>query len=246
MNNLHMFSEHANSTIKWISPDDQERYKSNLSNPTSRQQLDNFNWIDVDIDYQFNSDGFRGENFTQGECLAALGCSFTFGVGVNYKDTWINKIEEKLGIRCWNLGVSGAAGDTCYRIAKAYLSKLNPKVVVYLEPRYNRVELFTGSNKIPNLVNWAYDYANYGGGVYVKEWLAVDQNQQLYAEKNRLSIKMLCQDIGAEVISYKPKDFVELVKNKQMLDLGRDLLHPGRLNHIAFSEVVIDDIKKIL
>jgi hypothetical protein len=241
---LHQWSGYAGKTLKWLSPDSEENYKKHIGDTESKRLLNIFGWADVDINYTFNSEGFRTPEFDVRNNWVAIGCSFTQGTGVNVADRWTTSVEQKIGIDCWNLGIAGASGDTCYRIARHYVPKLKPKFVVYLEPRYNRTELKTAKEDTPLVLNWAYDYKNWGG-TYIKELLLDEINLEIAAEKNREAVRSICLQHNIPLIVYKPDAYVALVEDKTQHDLGRDLLHPGKLNNQAFAQVVAKDIQQI-
>jgi hypothetical protein len=245
MKPLHAWSSHAGQTVNWISPDTKENYQQHMSDPAKRLMLQQFDWVDQTIDYTFNSDGFRTEEFDSRQNFVAIGCSFTQGTGVAEHERWTTILSKMLNLWCWNLGIAGAASDTCYRIARYYLAQLRPRFVVFLEPRANRIELHTDLEQPPHLINWAYDQANWGSGSFVKTMLAHDENLEIRAEKNRAAVAHVCDQLGIPVVMYAPNDYRDLVEDKTQLDLGRDLLHPGRLNNAAFAQIVYQHTKDL-
>ena len=245
MKPIHDWSHVAGQTIHWMSPDTKENYQQHLNDSAKRHILQQFGWVDQHIDYTFNSDGFRTDEFDDRPNFVTIGCSFTQGVAVNRSETWAQLVSDQLGLSVWNLGVAGASADTCYRIIKHYAPILKPKFVVLLEPRYNRTELYHSDHQKPYSINWAYDAESWGNNSYVKTWLSNDYNMQLYAEKNRASIAHVCNKLDIPVVMYAPNDYIDLVADKTQLDLGRDLLHPGRLNNRAFAQVVYNHVKDL-
>jgi len=245
MKPLHDWSHVAGQTINWLSPDSEENYQRNISDPGKRRLLQQFGWVDQHIDYTFNSDGFRTDEFDDRPNFVTIGCSFTQGVAVNRSETWAQLVSDQLGLSVWNLGVAGASADTCYRIIKHYAPILKPKFVVLLEPRHNRTELYHSGQQHPYVINWAYDTASWGNNNYIKTWLSNDTNMQLHAEKNRAAIAYVCNQLDIPVIMYSPNDYVDLITDKIQIDLGRDLLHPGRLNNRAFAQVVYNHVKDL-
>jgi hypothetical protein len=245
MKPLHAWSSYAGQTVHWLVPDSKENYQQHMSDPAKRNMLQQFGWIDQHIDYTFNSDGFRTQEFDIRQNFVAIGCSFTQGVGVAENERWTTLLSQQLGTWCWNLGIAGASSDTCYRIARHYLAQLQPQFVVFLEPRNNRVELHTTADQPPHLINWAYDQATWGSGLFVKTMLAHNENLEIRAEKNRAAIAYVCSQLDIPVIMYEPNDFIDLVEDKTQLDLGRDLRHPGRLNNAAFAQVVYQHTKDL-
>jgi hypothetical protein len=245
MKPLHAWSSHAGQTVNWISPDSKENYQQHMNDAAKRNMLQQFGWIDQHIDYTFNSDGFRTHEFDNRANFVTIGCSFTQGVAVNREDTWPQLVSDQLGLSVYNLGISGASADTCYRIIKYYAPILKPQFVVFLEPRGNRTELHHDPDQPPHLINWAYDSGSWGNSVYTKTWLGNDVNMQLHAEKNRAAVAHVCDQLGIPVVMYAPNDYRDLVEDKTQLDLGRDLLHPGRLNNAAFAQVVYQHTKDL-
>jgi hypothetical protein len=245
MKPLHDWSHIAGQTINWMIPDSKEKYQQHLNDAAKRHMLQLFGWVDQHIDYTFNSDGFRTDEFDDRPNFVTIGCSFTQGVAVNRSETWAQLVSDQLGLSVWNLGVAGASADTCYRIIKYYAPMLRPQFVVLLEPRYNRIELHHNDHQKPHLINWAYDAGSWGNGAYTKTWLGNEANMQLHAEKNRAAIAHVCSQLGIPVVMYAPNDYLDLVTDKTQLDLGRDLLHPGRLNNAAFAKVVYQHTKDL-
>ena len=245
MKPLHDWSHVAGQTIHWLTPDSKENYQHHMNDPAKRSMLEQFGWVDQHIDYTFNSDGFRTDEFAGQPNFVTIGCSFTQGVAVNRSETWAQLVSNQLGLPVYNLGVAGASADTCYRIIKYYAPILRPKFVILLEPRRNRTELHHDPNLTPHLINWAYDAGSWGNSTYVKTWLDCEINMEIHAEKNRAAIQHVCNKLDIPVVMYEPNDYRDLVSDKTQLDLGRDLLHPGRLNNRAFAQVVYDHVKDL-
>ena len=241
---LHQWSEYAGKTIKWLSPDSEENYHKNSTDPVKRQMLESFGWLDVEVNYTFNSHGFCTPEFDSRSNWLAIGCSFVQGTGINAQDRWTEIVSNRIDLHCWNLGVAGCAGDTCYRVASYYIPKLKPKFAVYLEPRYNRSEMKTMLEPVPMIINWAHDYSSWQG-TYVKHLLSDSENFEIAAEKNREAIRSICQQHNIPLVVYSPDSYRSRIKDTTQLDLARDLLHPGRLNNRAFAQVVAEDIEQL-
>ena len=68
-------------SVNWYPTDTEELYKKNIKLPDHRQILFDNNWIDAEIIYQINSEGFRTPEFAPSKKrFMALGCSFTKGM----------------------------------------------------------------------------------------------------------------------------------------------------------------------
>jgi protoheme ferro-lyase len=75
MKPLHAWSSYAGQTVNWISPDTKEAYQQRISDPVKRLMLQQFGWVDQHIDYTFNSDGFRTDEFDDRPNFVTIGCS---------------------------------------------------------------------------------------------------------------------------------------------------------------------------
>lgn len=72
------------------------------------------NYPQQNFDYQFNSWGFRGEEYTQyiGKPVnICLGDSFTVNVGAPIEYSWCSQIAQQTQLPCINLGIDGAGND---------------------------------------------------------------------------------------------------------------------------------------
>lgn len=98
-------------------------------------------------DYKTNSQGYRCPEFRPlpdgGKNVAVLGCSHTFGVGLEANEIWITRLEKLLNnktLRFWNLGQPGASPDKCVRILYGCEKVLFPKIIIVCWPSWSRRE----------------------------------------------------------------------------------------------------------
>jgi len=101
-------------------------------------------------DYKTNSHGYRCPEFSPipdgGKNVVVLGCSHTFGEGLEQSEIWIQFLEELLDnklLRFWNLGQPGASPDKCVRILYGSEKILFPKIIIVCWPVYSRRERLT-------------------------------------------------------------------------------------------------------
>ena len=101
-------------------------------------------WTDNNVKYRFNQYGYRhqGDFVEHRNALVALGCSLTFGIGVNYEQSWPYYVAKELGLDCVNLAQPGSAINASYRAAKMWLPIIKPKVVMFYVPSHHRRELW--------------------------------------------------------------------------------------------------------
>ena len=100
---------------------------------------DNENSV-VPIEYMQNSYGFRTPEFNN-QGLMALGCSYTYGIGLPEEYRWPDLLSKEIGMECVNLGLSGDSVMGQVRNAFWYFKNFgHPKVIVGIFPMY-RMEL---------------------------------------------------------------------------------------------------------
>lgn len=208
----------------WAPGDTQERFDKNCQDPAKYNQLRSLGWLNCQIEYQYNLQGFRSDEFDIRECGLALGCSFTFGTGLHEHQTWPSLLGKKLNLHIWNLGLGGAAYDTVFRLAQFYIPHLNPKFVVVYEPPPTRFEYQHDEDMFnvwsPNQSVWD----PLSSDVYPKLWTGFESNYKLNKDKNRLAIKQLCSEHKIPFFWW-PGSL--MMQHRDPNILARDLMHHG-------------------
>jgi len=98
------------------------------------------------IGYKTNSFGYRCLEFRPlpdgGKNVVVLGCSHTFGEGLEENETWVSQVAKDSNkiLRWWNLGQPGASGDLMIRILYGTEKVLFPKIIVACWPAWSRRE----------------------------------------------------------------------------------------------------------
>jgi hypothetical protein len=214
---VHVNQQSANTVQTWISTDSADNFKLNCADLTRRAKLKQLDWLDSEFDYRFNNEGFRDENFDRRPCAIALGCSHTQGVGLPEEKTWPKQLESLLGIKVWNLGVSGAALDTCFRLLEFWIQHLNAKYVFCAVPNLERYEVFSDgdwSSILPftNVLPWLHGWH--------KNYLTWEQNSQLNRTKTLLAMQQICNQHSVTLHCDFLTDFIDGAN-------ARDLMHCG-------------------
>ena len=89
-----------------------------------------------------NDYGYRTKEFDSSSDIIALGCSMTFGLGVEPGDAWPDLLAKDLGMSVHNL--AGCGKSIMWSINKffSYVNKFgNPKILVCLFPEFTRIEV---------------------------------------------------------------------------------------------------------
>lgn len=232
-----------NTTFYWDGTDSEERFLKNMKKTKTRQILEEKNWTDAIIEYKYNNFGFRCDEFEDTDCIVTLGCSYTFGTGLPIKDTFAQKVADNYQLKNYNLGVTGAANSTCFRLAYHWISTLKPKYVVFAQPertrlalqKQNGVEIHLKASHINEKKTAPYR-------AWYKTFVLNDNNVLLDYEKNTMAIKYLCQTNNIPLINFEIEDYLPNEKTK---DYARDLLHYGVKTQKRISDMVINQIDNL-
>jgi hypothetical protein len=234
-------------TFQWWPTDSQERCNEMMQDPIHRAYFQEQGWDKPDgINYHFNKYGFRAQspddNFDpQNNNLVALGCSFTMGIGLPYKDVWPTVLATALNLQACNFGWGGGSSDRCFRLAEYWVPYLKPKLVVLLNPPRGRCEVVIDDNTreaegvVPGVeLNFA--------DVFIKKWMSIDENQRLNNLKNSLAIEAICNKLKIPFLSYEAD--VWMSRSREEAGYARDYFHAGPKGHKSFTERILDDWSK--
>lgn len=219
------YRRHADQEINWLPMDTESLYKKNLQERYN--DLKKYNWIDSKFTYKFNSCGFRSVEFNSNPGAVFLGCSLTLGIGLPVDTIWAQLVAHQLGLQCFNLSIGGSSHDTAFRMAHAWLDRLQPKMVVLGTTFAERLELL--ADDIVQLSPHNTELPD-----FYRAWINHNANSQLNKIKNALAIEQLCQRVNIKFIAV---DATQMLVAP--LDLARDLAHPGVESNRQFSESVL-------
>ena len=217
---FHNYSHLAGNTVYWDTSDSQHAYLENLKNPKTYNRLSELGFIDTQIEYQYNSYGFRTAEFDRQFDVACFGCSFTMGTGVHAKDSWPNQLAAITELQVANLGHAGSSNDTAFRLAAYYLPLLAPRYAIWLQTDMHRIELLE-DDRLTSLNIMAGDTTNpCANDYFIKIWLSSSSNQLLNLQKNTLAFEQLCNSLDITAIIMPRNEIV-------FSGTARDLQHPG-------------------
>ena len=141
-------------SCQWYPSDTKHLFESNMADPTTKSLMNKIGWCDennnpTQVIYNLDKNGFRCKDFKQerGKGILFLGCSHTFGVGLNQQDTFAFKVANHFDKECFNYGMPGKGLDTAALYTSLYLQDdidvgYIDAVVVYCPPP-GRVSYFS-------------------------------------------------------------------------------------------------------
>lgn len=101
----------------------------------------------VNINIQFNNEGFRSPNFENNVDLLSAGCSFTFGVGLPKDFKWDEMLSKKYGLSYNSIGIpGGSCMDIVFNIFKYFEKYGHPKMLLAFFPDFGRVYTYMDGN----------------------------------------------------------------------------------------------------
>lgn len=113
-----------------------------------------------DWQYKINRYNFREPwNFkVETPKIGFFGCSFTFGEGIEYSDTFVNIVSKKFSLNPFNFAVGGSSLHRVARTFTAVSKVINLDYAVFTLPHWHRQMHIDASGKIINLIpHWPHE-----------------------------------------------------------------------------------------
>ena len=210
--------------------------------------------------YKTNSYGYRCPEFRPlpngGKNVVVLGCSHTFGEGLEEDESWVNQVAKESNkiLRWWNLARPGGSADQMVRILYGTEKTIFPKIIVACWPSFSRrerldqyVQSLTSDNEFLKMENEETDKNNFLKNVFFLE---------KFAEK-----------IGASTFHCFAHEIYNLEKNLKVLrnytlancwpewnteagrqiittpSLAKDGVHYGVEHHRTFARLFLKEFK---
>ena len=231
-----------------VAGDTKMQYKRNR-----KRQPDTWYYRHKTVSYTTNSLGYRTDEF---DCIdfdnsiVALGCSMTFGIGVDNAHTWVNHLEGYLGIPVINLGVPGTSVELATLLSANLRAVHRPRAIIWCWPPVDRYAEYRSPEQ-PCITDCVHHYdqwhnllPKYKGYNYKTDWRA---KNLIHMKKDRL----LWSDtayVETTFFEYEHLDYTsdERITNLKLLDRGRDLVHPGILSHNIAAKTIKSIVEKLL
>lgn len=222
---------------RWSGLDNQERFDANMANPETRKKMEQLGWTDPDtIEYRYNHQGFRGDEFDDRPAGIAVGCSHTMGTGNRQHETWPHVLSTLLNMHVWNLGTGGSGIDTNFRLLDHYIKILKPRFVVHAVPSIQRFEVCIKDKWQAILVTSLGEHETLRP--FCQEYFLNPVNSEMNAKRNLMAIRYLCH---THDVPYYALDVARAMDLEEAA--ARDLWHPGPVQQRIFAEYMHDFMK---
>lgn len=236
---------HANTVSEFLPTDTKETFEKLCQEPEHYEYFKKHGWLEPGaITYQINSHGFRSAEINSQDCMIALGCSFTIGIGLPVHSTWPQIVGKQLGLVPYTMAWGGASADTCFRLAEYWIPQLRPRAVFMLTPPPSRFELIKASgcppveNYLPHREsNSATEIDN-----FLKHWHTMDENARLNQKKNKLAIWAMCTEFDIPCYIYDA--FEHMAWSREDVGYARDRMHAGPAGHNRLAKIMLHDFTK--
>ena len=236
--------ELANTVSDFMPTDTKESFEKLCQVPEYREYFRQQGWLEPGaITYKINSYGFRCDEFDDRDCMLALGCSFTIGIGLPVESIWPQIVGRQLGLVPYTMAWGGTSADTCFRLAEYWIPQLMPKAVFMLSPPPSRFELIRASGvPIENYMPQSESLSASEVDSFLKHWHTMDENSRLNQKKNKLAIQAMCAEHSIPCFMYDAFD--HMAKSREEIGYARDRMHGGPGGHQRLAERMLDDWSK--
>jgi hypothetical protein len=250
MSSFPIITSLANQCFDYYQTDSLDRYTPILKNGLPND------FKHGDVKYQFNSNGFRCDEFNTPSDLPIvfLGCSYTEGVGLPIEKTWGYLLTEKIRIHTnkqipfWSLAQGGKGIDNQVRLLSSFVQDHPTKFIFVLLPPPGRREFCFESNTfqywIPNPTIHVNHLKDVTGKLFSDPYYIENEDR-----KSFLILDLIRKNQQAQVITSSwgcyptPPIFNEFPEIKYIQwkivtspDFARDNQHPGVKYHRALAE----------
>jgi hypothetical protein len=235
----------TNTNHEFLPTDTEQSFKKLCQDPECLAYFQKQGWLEPGaITYKINSHGFRCDEFDDQDCIVALGCSFTIGIGLPVESTWPQLVSKSLGLATRTLAWGGTSADTCFRLAEYWIPQLKPKAVFMLTPPPARFEVIRALDSPPIEVYLPQSESNSASEIdsFLRHWFTMDENSRLNHKKNKLAIQAMCAQAGIPCLIYDAFDY--MAKSREDVGYARDKMHAGPDGHAFLAERMLNDWNK--
>ena len=172
------------------------------------------------------------------DSVMALGCSCTYGFGLDEHEAWPALLEDRIGMPVYNFGVNGGSADSVFRVLATHLPIIQSKIICVQAPSDYRRELICNDIDEPHRIGaWEKDRLDLLG----------DKEIAINKKKNYYAIIELCRRYDVELRFFRSNDSEENPRHLET-PTARDGMHPGVRWHEALAEFFMScstDIQRV-
>jgi len=236
----HNYSPHANLLLNWVGTDQPDNQRAKLDT-SFRSAWQESGWTDdTVIEYQFNSGGFRTDEFDQSERIMILGSSPTVGVGLHRSQTWSELLSKKINMPIWNLATGTGCLDTMYRVLKNYLPQLNVTMVIEFGGEKDAFEIYY-RNKWQVINGPEFKNCDPKLPAVRDIWYSHIENERINQEKNTDAMRWICNQHRVPYYKFFANDIL-IDPPVATNDWSRCGHHPGPRFHAAITDYIDNHI----
>jgi hypothetical protein len=194
------------------------------------------------VRYTVNDQKYRTMPFKKidwANSVVIFGCSHTFGVGLDDRDTLSSCLSNIIDMPVINMGVGGSS------IMFALHNNLilrdgypTPKAVINVWTAYDRI-VYYHNKYLTNHGSW-----NANQNCFTEAWVNDPANAKVHALFANKTCRIIWKDTNYLEYSYF-KETADLLKCKFMTtqDLARDMMHHGHLTNQLSAEILAKELK---
>lgn len=227
------------SVRNWVVSDSEELFNKNWKDATKRIRLIKGGWDQTSIVYRSNDRGFRMDqdfnDLVPGHGNFYLGCSITFGVGLNVEDTWAWKINQRIGGDFINLAWPGTGIETQYRMLRSWAGVLRPRRAYTLGAFSGRREIIDDRGMVIRLGPWTS-----GGDLDTYRRMSSENEIRISFIRSLDAMRAICMDLGIELYVPRIENISSMRQRHEHDVLARDLIHWGRPWHDMIASAADD------
>lgn len=205
-----------------------------------------------------NSLGYRGDEYNESlPSVFVCGCSHTFGVGLDYKDTWVAQIKPD-GFNIMNFAQGGGSNQYITRTLIKQCEIVKPELVIAHYSYIKRTEYFDdipmqvgdwllarpdmSSNASSKICSWAQKhYAAYLPKRAMYHSVCQMLLLQTYCDLHKIPLLMMCCEKPTGELSNMLR-----VQNFSIHDYQRDKARDGQHAGVKSNKLFADKILKTI
>lgn len=160
------------------------------------------------------------------DSIIAVGCSCTYGTGVEAHEAWPAQLESLIGLPVYNFGVPGGSLDSCFRVLNTFLPIIKSKTIVMNKPSINRREIINSHTDefYVQIGHWSENYTEYLDEYEIK----LNESRQTYAMMG------IAAAYESRILTVDTRD----TGYPEAKDTGTDEKHPGPRWHSEMASFI--------